>query len=100
MRPGQIMRTDPQDAPAARIVPNPFIRAVGESNERLQKSRPWRGDARGIVLPDEPVRVEIRSGPRNLDSGLSGISIVFQAAVPKPVVPKYTTSGVRRPSEL
>ena len=41
-----------------------------------------------------------RSGPRNLDSGLSGISIVFQAAVPKPVVPKYTTSGVRRPSEL
>ena len=46
------------------------------------------------------VRVEYRSGPRNLDSGLSGISIVFQAAVPKPVVPKYTTSGVRRPSEL
>ena len=42
----------------------------------------------------------LRSGPRNLDSGLSGISIVFQAAVPKPVVPKYTTSGVRRPSEL
>ena len=42
----------------------------------------------------------VRSGPRNLDSGLSGISIVFQAAVPKPVVPKYTTSGVRRPSEL
>ena len=41
-----------------------------------------------------------RSGPRNLDSGLSEISIVFQAAVPKPVVPKYTTSGVRRPSEL
>ena len=41
-----------------------------------------------------------RSGPRNLDSGLSEISIVFQAAVPKPVAPKYTTSGVRRPSEL
>ena len=41
-----------------------------------------------------------RGGPRNLDSGLSEISIVFQAAVPKPVVPKYTTSGVRRPSEL
>ena len=40
-----------------------------------------------------------RGGPRNLDSGLSEISIVFQAAVPKPVVPKYTTSGVRRPSE-
>ena len=42
----------------------------------------------------------VRSGPRNLDSGLSEISIVFQAAVPKPVVPKYTASGVRRPSEL
>ena len=40
-----------------------------------------------------------RGGPRNLDSGFSEISIVFQAAVPKPVVPKYTTSGVRRPSE-
>ena len=44
--------------------------------------------------------VALRSGPRNLDSGLSEISIVFQAAVPKPVAPKYTTSGVRRPSEL
>ena len=43
---------------------------------------------------------EVRSGPRNPDSGLSEISIVFQAAVPKPVAPKYTTSGVRRPSEL
>ena len=41
-----------------------------------------------------------RSGPRKLDSGLSEISIVFQAAVPRPVAPKYTTSGVRRPSEL
>ena len=38
---------------------------------------------------------EFGSGPRNLDSGFSDISIVFQAAVPKPVVPKYTTSGVR-----
>ena len=36
-----------------------------------------------------------RSGPRKLDSGLSEISIVFQAAVPRPVAPKYTTSGVR-----
>ena len=52
----------------------------------------YAGDSRGYW--------EGRSGPRNLDSGLSGISIVFQAAVPKPVVPKYTTSGVRRPSEL
>ena len=43
---------------------------------------------------------QVRSGPRNLDSGLSEIFIVFQAAVPKPVAPKYTTSGVRRPSEL
>ena len=43
---------------------------------------------------------EVRSGPRNLDSGLSEISIVFQAAVPKLVASKYTTSGVRRPSEL
>ena len=50
-------------------------------------------------MPDEPTP-EDRSGPRNLDSGLSEISIVFQAAVPKPVVPKYTTSGVRRPREL
>ena len=44
--------------------------------------------------------LEGRSGPRNLDSGLSEISIVFQAAVPKLVASKYTTSGVRRPSEL
>ena len=41
-----------------------------------------------------------RSGPRNLDSGLSEIFIVFQAAVPKLVASKYTTSGVRRPSAL
>ena len=45
-------------------------------------------------------RGQHRSGPRNLDSGLSEISIVFQAAVPKLVASKYTTSGVRRPSEL
>ena len=45
-------------------------------------------------------RSDLRSGPRNLDSGLSEISIVFQAAVPKLVASKYTTSGVRRPSEL
>ena len=43
---------------------------------------------------------DLRSGPRNLDSGLSEIPIVFQAAVPKLVASKYTTSGVRRPSEL
>ena len=42
----------------------------------------------------------LRSGPRNLDSGLSEIFIVFQAAVPKLVASKYTTSGVRRPSAL
>ena len=42
----------------------------------------------------------LRSGPRNLDSGLSEIFIVVQAAVPTPVAPKYTTSGVCRPSAL
>ena len=55
------------------------------------------------ALREEATMAELaarRSGPRNLDSGLSEISIVFQAAVPKPVAPKYTTSGVRRPSEL
>ena len=35
-----------------------------------------------------------------MDSGSSEISIVFQAAVPKLVASKYTTSVVRRPSEL
>ena len=55
--------------------------------------------AAGLLVP-RLRQTAARSGPRNLDSGLSGISIVFQAAVPKPVVPKYTTSGVRRPSEL
>ena len=63
-------------------------------------------NARGTASPDECVCLDIdlaaviRSGPRNLDSGLSEISIVFQAAVPKLVASKYTTSGVRRPSEL
>ena len=52
-------------------------------------------------IVEHPLKKKVvRSGPRNLDSGLSEISIVFQAAVPKPVTPKYTTSGVRRPSEL
>ena len=62
----------------------------------LQRSR----SAEEIVTSLTSEFPDVRSGPRNLDSGLSGISIVFQAAVPKPVVPKYTTSGVRRPSEL
>ncbi len=53
----------------------------------------------GLQDPDNSAEEE-RSGPRNLDSGLSEISIVFQAAVPKLVASKYTTSGVRRPSEL
>ena len=66
---------------------------------------PQRMEACGYVAVRNPHaksdgRWVIRSGPRNLDSGLSEISIVFQAAVPKPVVPKYTISGVRRPSEL
>ena len=68
----------------------PKIDAVSESPETSPK----------VVYCEEAVYTGKRSGPRNLDSGLSGISIVFQAAVPKPVVPKYTTSGVRRPSEL
>ena len=53
-----------------------------------------------LVKPLIDTEAELRGGPRNLDSGLSEISIVFQAAVPKPVMPKYTTSGVRRPSAL
>ena len=53
-----------------------------------------------IVDEDGKRNLNYRSGPRNLDSGLSEISIVFQAAVPKLVASKYTTSGVRRPSEL
>ena len=77
--------------------------------------RPWRvhdvrlaleqGDVEvGVEFVGEtlvcPACGAVRSGPRNLDSGLSEISIVFQAAVPKLVASKYTTSGVRRPSEL
>ena len=53
-----------------------------------------------VAVMDWASRKVLRGGPRNLDSGLSDSSIVFQAAVPKPVVPKYTTSGVRRPREL
>ena len=61
----------------------------------------WRPPVTVHGSPDtQRAAVVERSGPRNLDSGLSEISIVFQAAVPKPVAPKYTTSGVRRPSEL
>ena len=52
-----------------------------------------------VIVPTYNER-EQRSGPRNLDSGLSEISIVFQAAVPKLVASKHTTSGVRRPSAL
>ena len=59
-----------------------------------------RGWGRAPMLLGVETGPSLRSGPRNLDSGLSEISIVFQAAVPKPVAPKYTTSGVRRPSEL
>ena len=58
--------------------------------EQLPPTRAW-GES-FVTVP--------RSGPRNLDSGLSEISIVFQAAVPKLVASKYTTSGVRRPSAL
>ena len=55
----------------------------------------WSGDPSW-----DDLLVILRSGPRNLDSGLSEIFIVFQAAVPKLVASKYTTSGVRRPSAL
>ena len=88
------------------------IRTSQERVRRLMREHdlqaPHRvGHAHGPKAHDGTITTEApdvmwgtRSGPRNLDSGLSGISIVFQAAVPKPVVPKYTTSGVRRPSEL
>ena len=38
--------------------------------------------------------------PETWTAALSEIPIVFQAAVPKLVASKCTTSGVRRPSEL
>ena len=41
-----------------------------------------------------------RSGPRNLDSGLSEIFIVFQAAVPEAGCVEVHHIGVRRPSAL
>ena len=57
----------------------------------------WLGHASHAQSQGTTFTGNSRSGPRNLDSGFSESSIVFQAAVPKPVVPKYTTSGVRRP---
>ena len=80
------------------------IRALERHLAALAEQLPHVAHLRTIpgigILATALVACVGRSGPRNLDSGLSGISIVFQAAVPKPVVPKYTTSGVRRPSEL
>ena len=73
----------PEDLAAGRTNGAPYALAPTVS---------WASDRVG--------RCDNRGGPRNLDSGLRDISIVFQAAVPKPVVPKYTTSGVRRPREL
>ena len=64
---------------------------VGSNTEIILSDGLWRRVFGGRA---------VRSGPRNLDSGLSEIPIVFQAAVPKLVASKYTTSGVRRPSEL
>ena len=89
----------------------PWIRVVETDMVPVTRVRDWMhvpvGEGgmepigtRIIETPEELERVEVRSGPRNLDSGLSEISIVFQAAVPKLVASKYTTSGVRRPSEL
>ena len=65
--------------------------------EAATTNLPRAYDVRRFIDVDD---IDDRGGPRNLDSGLSEISIVFQAAVPKPVAPKYTTFGVRRPSEL
>ena len=72
------------------------IRALDPATGELRWEFPLKARTRAGVL----ATAGDRSGPRNLDSGLSEISIVFQAAVPKPVAPKHTTSGVRRPSEL
>ena len=75
------------------------MRPVGEDVQRpvardvFHRQRPLLERLRQFLVDE-------RSGPRNLDSGLSEISIVFQAAVPKLVASKYTTSGVGRPSEL
>ena len=102
------------DGAAWEWIPDPVPELLGLSGESLEeetsipayrasegreKWTPKSGQRLSRSLPTAHRRA-VRSGPRNLDSGLSEISIVFQAAVPKPVAPKYTTSGVRRPSEL
>ena len=78
------------DGPSPALVDNGLLRTCQAGN----------ADNMDLFFLSVNVNEGVRGGPRNLDSGLSEISIVFQAAVPKPVVPKYTTSGVRRPSEL
>ena len=45
--------------------------------------------------PPDPSKWIIRSGPRNLDSGFSEISIVFQAAVSKLVASKGIVRLIR-----
>ena len=73
----------------------------GASNETYSQYR-VRGHFDTVIDHKRAINrfKEHRSGPRNLDSGLSEIFIVFQAAVPTLVASKYTTSGVRRPSAL
>ncbi len=46
------------------------------------------------------VEVEVRSGPRKLDSVLSEIFLGIQAANPEVTGSKYTASGVRLSSAL
>ena len=74
------------------------VSLIGENTRYLYKFLRW--ELEQAIRRDIPIVGVNRSGPRNLDSGLSEISIVFQAAVPKLVASKYTTSGVRRPSAL
>ena len=73
--------------------------AVGACSDTDTSASEGTATATLTTVQDVDACVE-RSGPRNLDSGLSEIFIVVQAAVPTPVAPKYTTSGVCRPSAL
>ena len=71
---------EPSGSPASGNLTAAQRNAVRSANSYLQLSGFSR---QGLI--DRPA---VRSGPRNLDSGLSEISIVFQAAVPKLVASK------------